>query len=864
MGRSLFLLSILLLPLPTAPTSWRAEVNLAIDRGIQKLLTLQKKDGSFQISPPGSASHNERYPMGVTALALYTLLKSGLRPDDPAIIRTLEFLRYQPFKRVYSVSTLILALDAMKDPSMDPWIQKAAKWLVELVHPEEHIWAYPEGTPDFSNTQFAVLALWFAEQHGFQVPKKIWVDLINEAVARQNNDGGFGYRPDNMPESSGSMTSAGITILTLALWRLEDEASFFSPKRRARAGLERAWAYMDRCFTTTGNFGGSNGVILDMYPHAYRNYVFHFYYLYGLERICALSRRNSIGGRDWYREGALYLLSKEEEGGGWGILEPTCFALLFLRRAMFSGLSGRHKFPEVPNAVFWRYITSAPPQGWAAHGFDDSGWSHGAGGFGRFGNPGGVIRTVWESPDIWIRRTFEWNEDSADRFRLFIVHDDHAEIYVNGVLAEKRPGYTAKLVEVNISDQARSALKKGSTVVAAHCQNTGGAQILDIRLKDFGLLVTREKEDRGRPNERWWKGEPLPEVPFIKRWLVLGPLTDPRGALMLDSLLPDEKAAPWEGQQARNLSWKAVRLHGSFLDFEKALRPRDECIYYAFTYLQALRDTEAILWIGADDGFRVFLDGEILLSHYAPRATPCDGFSIPVRLTPGVHSLLIKVREFKGASGLYGRLSRTDRTPAPEVRPILSRDYPDWDQAALAHPSLFALEELLHVLPTDPIERLDFSNEDEMNRAAIDPCRPGFPRWLAGSGSKESELRPNPGARGILALSPPSQTVATRMIRKVSVPKGRISFEAKVSAEAYKAPAGSECWVKLGVFDGKLRWFEEERVSSGTNPREKNWQVLKADLKDFVNREILLIVECAAGKEDSEVGTLFIDEASLR
>ena len=71
----------------------------------------------------------------------------------------------------------------------------------------------------------------------------------------------------------------------------------------------------------------------------------HYYYLYGLERVGAMLGWKHIAKHDWYREGAEVLLGDQLEDGRWPppgdgataehedqILQ-TCFALLFLKRA---------------------------------------------------------------------------------------------------------------------------------------------------------------------------------------------------------------------------------------------------------------------------------------------------------------------------------------------------------------------------------------------------------------------------------------------------------------------------------------------------------------------------------------------------
>ncbi len=127
----------------------------------------------------------------------------------------------------------------------------------------------------------------------------------------------------------------------------------------------------------------------------------------------------------------------------------------------------------------WRYTTSKPVDGWQDVGFDDSAWQQGQGGFGTEGTPGAVVRTEWNTSDIWLRRTFELKNTKLDHAQLDIHHDEYTEVYINGQLVAKLGGYTTSYAPVPLDTKARLALKPGLNCLAVHCRQTTGGQYID-------------------------------------------------------------------------------------------------------------------------------------------------------------------------------------------------------------------------------------------------------------------------------------------------------------------------------------------------------------------------------------------------
>ncbi|MGD8453496.1 MAG: glycoside hydrolase family 2 TIM barrel-domain containing protein [Phycisphaerae bacterium] len=130
----------------------------------------------------------------------------------------------------------------------------------------------------------------------------------------------------------------------------------------------------------------------------------------------------------------------------------------------------------------WRCTTSTPAEGWERPDFDDSGWTEAVAGFGRNGTPGIVVRSEWQTEDIWLRRSFEVAELPASP-RLRLYHDEDCEVYVNGRRAAAVTGYTTSYIMIPLEEPG--ALRQGRNVFAVHCHNTHGGQGVDVGLIDW-------------------------------------------------------------------------------------------------------------------------------------------------------------------------------------------------------------------------------------------------------------------------------------------------------------------------------------------------------------------------------------------
>ncbi|MDJ0976331.1 MAG: HEAT repeat domain-containing protein [Planctomycetota bacterium] len=338
---------------------FRVRVNDAIRKGVASLRTAQRPDGSFNL--------HGHYPMGGTALATLTLLKCGVKADDPQIVKAFAYMRGLEMRATYSVAVLLMALDAKYAADRDPftekdydkygnlvkrdpcarviskddkaWMREGVEWMTKHQR-HDGVWRYPHSGYDISNTQFALLGLHAATRCGIAVDRDVWLDALEAILKVQEQTGepvefranevrgryrfewteraltrGFRYHAGH--RINGSMTSAGLTCLIICQNRLWRSRAFTGRLRVAsRRGIRDAMAWLQHHFAAGHNPYGSNE--------------WTWYYLYGLERCGILGRFRFLGTHDWYREGAEVILQKNAVS--WRNYH-ACFALLFLKRA---------------------------------------------------------------------------------------------------------------------------------------------------------------------------------------------------------------------------------------------------------------------------------------------------------------------------------------------------------------------------------------------------------------------------------------------------------------------------------------------------------------------------------------------------
>ena len=356
-----------------------SDIQLAIRRGVTYLKTATPP--VYHKDDAGKRNRSETF-------MLYAMVSGGISREDPVFQQYLKLAVDLVPERTYEVACAAMALAELDKAGYTWKLQQLAQWLVDN-QCKNGQWGYgekidlPDATPsgpaavatgpggsntaplygarydnaapaagrgntrtkapirqrrrgpdsgDNSNSQYAALGLRACADAGFAIDPACVTDALKQWAKSQNRDGAWGYAEgwnwDKDPDHGyGCMTAGAVGAIAIYRWMLGQSAKADSNAAAGCTWLSANWR-VDAAPNTDG-MGAS---------------AFHYYYLYGLERVGMLVGLNTIGGRDWYDEGGALLLKQQNADGSWlspnwnwgredGLVWDTCFAILFLSRA---------------------------------------------------------------------------------------------------------------------------------------------------------------------------------------------------------------------------------------------------------------------------------------------------------------------------------------------------------------------------------------------------------------------------------------------------------------------------------------------------------------------------------------------------
>ena len=370
----------------------QAKIDDALRRAVDRLWQDRNDDASWDY---GDNSRNRE--LGMTALALLALYENAQFRDE-RFAESLQWVRDNALanKDTYSVSLALVLLARVGKRQDRGLVFSLAKKLI-AGQKSTGAWHYDVpvlkrsaerdrgsrparkgGMGDLSVTQFAVLALWQAEQAGVDVEDSL--QRVRERLAwGQLDSGGWSYPGTPYDDERNTMTTAGAFMWVTSSAHMVNDArdsgrGKVSAPKYADAGVyedlrgeidkrntqadedEKSdeWSWRDR-LPPEIDVGAASPLLDDPYlqkalgrvDHYARNLKgggsYRIYYLWSVERLGVLLGFDRFGKTDWFAQGSRLLVESQREDGSWGperdaeghyLYGPdTCFAMLFLRRA---------------------------------------------------------------------------------------------------------------------------------------------------------------------------------------------------------------------------------------------------------------------------------------------------------------------------------------------------------------------------------------------------------------------------------------------------------------------------------------------------------------------------------------------------
>jgi hypothetical protein len=161
-----------------------------------------------------------------------------------------------------------------------------------------------------------------------------------------------------------------------------------------------------------------------------------------------------------------------------------------------------------------------------------------------------------------------------------------------------------------------------------------------------------------------------------KDWLILGSFKDAAVGAW-------EKVGPQAGKtepdfsakfdEKRPIAWQRPfkPTDTGIIDLAALLKPNRNCFAYAAVNVEAARDCEGLLLLGSDDGVTAWLDGKEIHRNPAERGVKIDEDKVPVKLSAGKHSLVLRIDQGGGGWGFCARFAEKDeKAPLAGVKMV--------------------------------------------------------------------------------------------------------------------------------------------------------------------------------------------------
>ncbi|MBM3292981.1 MAG: DUF2961 domain-containing protein [Candidatus Aminicenantes bacterium] len=148
---------------------------------------------------------------------------------------------------------------------------------------------------------------------------------------------------------------------------------------------------------------------------------------------------------------------------------------------------------------------------------------------------------------------------------------------------------------------------------------------------------------------------------YLTEWNVIGPFAAPDMDALTVAYPPERELdleKSYAGGFGKTAVWRKARAGaGGYVNLLEFVQPGEYVIAYALGFVEAPSATEAVLLLGSDDGVRAWVNGELVHTNAAYRASAPDLDKVAVRLNKGRNAVLLKILQGAGAWGFHARFA---------------------------------------------------------------------------------------------------------------------------------------------------------------------------------------------------------------
>lgn len=181
-------------------------------------------------------------------------------------------------------------------------------------------------------------------------------------------------------------------------------------------------------------------------------------------------------------------------------------------------------------------------------------------------------------------------------------------------------------------------------------------------LKKFQRIIEENKitqlaENRTMSDVNTFIEKVKHQYTYLTNWWIIGPFDNPNEKGLLIKYSPEnefETEKPYVGKNDQTIRWQHIENKESgYMDFTKLFDDRIDGVAYARTTMESKQDGKIKIGIGSNDGVRLWVNGNVVLSNQIARKAEPNQDIIIVNLKKGKNDILIKIDQTGGGWGFY-------------------------------------------------------------------------------------------------------------------------------------------------------------------------------------------------------------------